>query len=505
MNRNGKKYTQYKAFNAYLEKVKNNEDLSLIVDSLVSSNNFKNEITYSKNNIEINEDWIEKIEFYLPFLVTAVSQGRRFILNEGEVQEIEKVRKVSKDSIYDLSKHSDKIRKVTALEEVEPKKLLIIEKTDDYNLYENRFLVFLLNYLRSFIAVRFDKIKNAQAQRQTFINAKNTTENIRDGLSFEFILNDVSYKDYKVEENDVNKDKLQRINKINAQISRLYETELIKIVSKSAPISEPILKNNTLKNEPNFVKCYEFYEFLKGYKEDGFKISLENNKTSLNEEALSYFKYLPALLSFITSSSLNNLYPSFKEEFGKETIEDKERYLKDIKQMVDEFLASKKKDSSDLEKIIYDLITLNSETEKNKNELANKMNSEIETLNSNLLLVKKDKENEINSLNKEHEKEKNDLNSEIEKLKIEFKEKEDKYLEEISSLKSQNKALNITLNKNYNEEILRDEDFDNLENEFNAFYKFILNTWKKYKAEMKKESKKKAIEMAKKKEKFNGK
>ena len=104
MNRNSKKYAQYKAFNAYLEKVKNNEDLSLIVDSLVSSNNFKNEITYSKNNIEINEDWIEKIEFYLPFLVNAVSQGRRFILNEGEVQDIEKVRKVSKDSIYDLSK-----------------------------------------------------------------------------------------------------------------------------------------------------------------------------------------------------------------------------------------------------------------------------------------------------------------------------------------------------------------------------------------------------------------
>lgn len=505
MNRNSKKYAQYKAFNAYLEKVKNNEDLSLIVDSLVSSNNFKNEITYSKNNIEINEDWIEKIEFYLPFLVNAVSQGRRFILNEGEVQDIEKVRKVSKDSIYDLSKHSDKIRKITDLEDVEPKKLLIIEKTDDYNLYENRFLVFLLNYLRSFIAVRFDKIKNAQAQRQTFLNAKNTTKNIKDGLTFEFNLNDVSYKDYKVEENDVNKDKIQRINKINAQISRLYETELIKIVSKSAPISEPILKNNTLKNEPNFVKCYEFYEFLKGYKDDGFKISLENNKTSFNDEALNYFKYVPALLSFITASSLNNLYPSFKEEYEKEEIENKERYLNEIKEKVQEYISKKNKEGIDLEKIIYDLVTLNSETEKNKNEIVNKKNSEIETLNSNLLLAKRDKENEINTLNKEYSTEINSLKNEIERLKTEFKDKEDKYLEEINSLKGQNKALNITLNKNYNEDILKDEDFDNLEIEFNAFYKFILETWKKYKAEMKKESKRKAIEMAKKKEKFNGK
>ena len=505
MNRNGKKYTQYKGINAFLDNVKNNEDLSLVVDTLVSSNNFKNEITYSKNNIEINEDWIQKIEFYLPFLSNAISQGRRFILNEGEVRDIEKVKKVSKDSIYDLSKHSDKIRKINALEDVEPKKLLIVEKNDDYSLYENRFLVFLLNYLRSFIAVRFDKIKNAQAQRQTYFNATNTTKNVKDGITFDINLHDVSYKDYKVEENDVNKDKLQRITKINSQISRFYETELIKIVSKSAPISEPILKNNTLKNEPNFVKCYEFYEFLKSYKEDGFKITLENNKTALNEEAISYFKYVPSLLAFLSTSSLNDLFPAFKEELQKEILENKKKYLDGIKDKVAEYILNKNKTIDDIESIVYDLLTLNKEIEKAKNDILRQKNDEIETLNSNFLLMKRDKENEIDTLNFEHETKINEMNAEIKKIEAEFKAKEDQYINEINSLKGQNKALNIALNKDYNEEILKDQDFDNLEMEFNAFYKFILETWKKYKSQMKRESVKKAIDMAKKKEKFNGK
>ena len=150
-------------------------------------------------------------------------------------------------------------------------------------------------------------------------------------------------------------------------------------------------------------------------------------------------------------------------------------------------------------------MTLNKEIEKAKNDILRQKNDEIETLNSNFLLMKRDKENEIDTLNFEHETKINEMNAEIKKIEAEFKAKEDQYINEINSLKGQNKALNIALNKDYNEEILKDQDFDNLEMEFNAFYKFILETWKKYKSQMKRESVKKAIDMAKKKEKFNGK
>ena len=173
MNRNGKKYNQYKGIKKYKEIVSIQDELETNSSNLISSNDFKNEINFLSNEVDIKEDWISKIEFYLPYLSAAISENRRFILNEGETLDIEKVRKVSKDSVYDLARHADKIRKINEDNEVEPKKLYIIEKNDDYSLYENRFLVFLLNMLKSFVSVRFDRIKDAQSKRERGGSKKN--------------------------------------------------------------------------------------------------------------------------------------------------------------------------------------------------------------------------------------------------------------------------------------------------------------------------------------------
>ena len=86
----------------------------------------------------IEEDWVKEIEKKMEYVTKAVNEERQFIETIGEVVPIEKVKKVSKDSVKHLAKHSNLITKVPENEdEIIPEKLYMVEKISDYTVYEN--------------------------------------------------------------------------------------------------------------------------------------------------------------------------------------------------------------------------------------------------------------------------------------------------------------------------------------------------------------------------------
>ena len=505
MNRNGKKYNQYKGIKKYKEIVSIQDELETNSSNLISSNDFRNEINFLSNEVDIKEDWISKIEFYLPYLSAAISENRRFILNEGETLDIEKVRKVSKDSVYDLARHADKIRKINEDNEVEPKKLYIIEKNDDYSLYENRFLVFLLNMLKSFVSVRFDRIKDAQSKREVITNLKNDDSMNVEGLYFNFELHDIKHREFKIEDNDPNLGKINRINAISAQVSRLCATELIKEVSKAPSIVEPIVKNNVIKNDPNFIKCYELYEFLKSYKDDGFERKSLNKSEALSDEGLKYFKYIPSLISFLSYASIKNLFPSLEEELKAEKAEQELKRVEDIEKTLNEFLNGKDINDFYVKNTIYEIFKGNTslkdvlELERNKhqkekNELIDNYEMKIESLN------------DTNSdLNERIIKEENDFKEKIETLENNHKNEIEKLNNEILRLKSEISSLRILTDESFKNKKLDVEEFNLMEKEFDAFFEYMQSNWKGVKKEVNAKKKKEIREKFKKKEKFNGK
>ena len=123
MNRSGRKYNQYKGLKAYLNIVSKSPKLTQFADLMINSPAFNIRVKSYENKIEIDPEWVEKIEFYLPFVSEAILEGRRFILNTGETIDIEKVKRVGKDSVVNLAKNSTNIRKIDINGDVEPKKL----------------------------------------------------------------------------------------------------------------------------------------------------------------------------------------------------------------------------------------------------------------------------------------------------------------------------------------------------------------------------------------------
>ena len=109
---------------------------------------------------KVDEKWVEQIEIGLPFVEKAIAEERQFIKNEGEVLDIEKVKRVSKDSVEHLAKHSDLITHVPKDGgDIIPDKIYMVERLSDYAVYENRFIYMLLCYVRDFIDSRLKKIK----------------------------------------------------------------------------------------------------------------------------------------------------------------------------------------------------------------------------------------------------------------------------------------------------------------------------------------------------------
>ena len=153
MDRSGRRYTQYKNFKIYTDSVNKNEKLLSAYEKIKTSTRSKNEFEIKINDVVIDEVWVKTIEELLPYVSAAISEDRRFIRNQSETLPVEKTKSVN----------SQNIRKIKENDEIEPSKLLVVEKLDDYSIYENKFLVYLLKLLKSFIDIRFEKIKEAKS------------------------------------------------------------------------------------------------------------------------------------------------------------------------------------------------------------------------------------------------------------------------------------------------------------------------------------------------------
>lgn len=506
MNRSGRKYNQYKGLKKYLEIVSKNQKIEQLGDLVKNSPSLYNEINTFENSIKIESDWIEKIEFYLPFISSAIMEGRRFILNTGETVEIEKIKRVSKDSIVDLAKHSNNIRKINETnQEVEPRKLLIVEKNDDFGLYENRFLVYLLLLLKSFVSIRFDKIKEAQSVLEIQTTLKNNVTIFKDSINYEISIDDIRHSDLKIEENDINKDLINRLNAITSTIEQFFKTDLISIVTKLPPLAEPIQKNNVLKNDPNFVKCYELYEYLKNYTKDGFEIEKREIKLNkLSDSYLTFFKFIPTILTFLSYSESKELFPLLEEEYINET--------NDIAKLNHEILVNKiseifSKEDLSKEEIAKIILKLEEELKTKDEQLIKTKEEDLIILND----VKKDLNRKIETLtynyedlSTRHEEETNRLNNQIIKLKDEKEELKKEYENKINELKAINRALNIRINPEFEKEFSDELYFNELEKDFDVFTEYFKNKWKEVRKTIKKEKKREIRELLKKKEKING-
>ncbi len=424
----------YRAFKAYRKQTKENTACEKERRAVAEAGKESDKLLATKYLCRIDEDWIKAIEEGLEFVEKAVAEERQFIRTNGEVVPIEKVKKISKDSVEHLAKHSDMITHVPEEEDalLVPDKLYMVEKLSDYAVYENRFLYMMLTYIKSFIEFRIEKIEKL---RRTYvgdmavnkeIKTKKRTLKIKTEIYEERTDNPYPVPDEK------SANLVKRIHDCRSIIDALLDTDLITQVAKTPMIKPPIVKTNVLKMNNNFKNALALYDYIASYKGEGFTYEeVKFDFAPFSEKVADEFAEAAKLTSFLAYKTGNDIESLLQAEY-----EEEERRLKEEEaQNLLKRLQRLKKRALESNKTMEEYMLLLEE----RNRRLEKDNEELSVLRREVENLKKD----IETLARE----KNELNRQIGELTSALEEKEQeiirlnqKYIEDMSAAKAEHEA-----------------------------------------------------------------
>ncbi len=442
----------------------------------------------------IDEDWIKRIEEGLEFVEKAVQEERQFIRVNGEVVPIEKVKRISKDSVEHLAKHSEMITHIPEEETdtVVPDKLYMVEKLSDYAVYENRFLFMLLSYLRDFIQFRLEKIETLRRTYISDLSVSKKIETKKRTFTIETKIHEKRLDNPYPIADKTSASIVKRIENCQSIINMLLGTDLMVQVAKTPMIKPPIVKTNVLKMNNNFKNALALYDYIASYNGLGF---------TYEEVHTDYAPYGEQLADELAESFLMTSFTAFKVGNGIEDLlesayveEEKRRKEAENKKLEERLKRLKRRaleSNKSLEEYVLLLDERNRALERDSEQLA-LVRQEITALNHRIdviTLEKKElnrrftelsgqideKDREIASLNQKyiedttalknaHEQEiatvKGDCEQQIEAKQLEFAEKMQTAISEYEDKHAQLNAQKQQLEENAREVKQREENLD---------------------------------------------
>ncbi|MBQ2805874.1 MAG: hypothetical protein IJF08_02375 [Clostridia bacterium] len=250
----------------------------------------------------IDEDWVYYIETHLPYVEKAIKEERQFIRREGETVDIGKAKKVSRDSVEHLARHSEMITHLPEEGEMLiPDKIYITENTSNYTVYENRFLYLLLTFMSDFVEMRYSKIAELGNTYKADLTTHKRVVMGKRSVEMELHFCEQAKNDPYADKNDRHNTMLQRVEAIRVITNMLLMTPLMKEVAKAPLISPPITRTNVLRMDNNFKYAVELYDYLVAYAKDGYTIEYRNVEQEPFDDALeSEIDEMVAIMSYLT-------------------------------------------------------------------------------------------------------------------------------------------------------------------------------------------------------------
>ena len=503
----------YRAFKQYKELVAFDVSFNRVKKSSRALNNENHEnIIVTTVNCKIESDWVEAIEKGLPFIEKCILEERQFIRVEGDVLPIEKIRKTSKQSVIDLSKHSNYISHLPENgddSELIPDKLLMINKDNEYNIYENRVLLSCLEYLKDFISIRLNDIKGQMNayKAKSYINKKIKAGNY--SIDYKMELNEEILNDPLVIQKSGVQDIVNRIDVCLESVMALIKTPIMMEVAKSERVKRPITRTNILRMDHNFREMLATFDYIAEYQGKGYEIiTTEKQLTPLSLSNVDDYSELIVLSSFITYMYANELDSDLEVSYQKEEenrrIESEKELLERIDDIRNHYSDKAKNDKEKLlimdealriyeakvnefdkknkeleHKINTETTRLTEEFNKQKEQMVNNHQKEVEELNSvhssEMQKITDEKEKEISDLKETYESEIKQKDLEISTMTQRVKEMED----ELAKTKAEMFAVRVENGMGPEpKDLSSKERFDELEDMKRSIDELFEKSWK---------------------------
>lgn len=326
-----------------------------------------------------------------------------------------------KDSIF--GKTNEKVIDmdwVIAIEETLPYIQKAIDEQESFAIYENRVLLTLIHKALMFVDDKYSKMKDVPNDSYNNITMNRHLELNQQKLDFSVNYVNENHEslaeDLDVEDIESLSD-FDRIRRIRQGLNECLATPLMKEIAKEPQVKPPLTQTNLLKENPNFKKAVELWNFLDTYKKQGFELVGEEYNGKMTDEnkedVYLAMEFQHFMMSITTNPALRKMLQEKYEEENALAKEEADR-------------PEKVKEIREREKQILDL---NSEIKSLKITLDQK-EQQILTLKGQISALQDELDNTKNEL-KETKLKLLEAQKEIERLK----EETEKLTAEITELK----------------------------------------------------------------------
>ena len=330
---------------------------------------------------------------------------------------------------------------VIAIEETLPYIQKAIDEQESFAVYENRVLLTLIHKALMFVDDKYSKMKDVPNDSYNNITVNRHLELNQQKLDFSVNYVNENHEslaeDLDVEDIESLSD-FDRIRRIRQGLNECLATPLMKEIAKEPQVKPPLTQTNLLKENPNFKKAVELWNFLDTYKKQGFEIVGEeyNGKMSdeNKEDVYLAMEFQHFMMSITTNPALRKMLQEKYEEENAIAKEESDRPEKVKGMVLEAQIEAVRKEETEIrlkeirerEKQILDL---NSEIKSLKNTLDQK-EQQILTLKGQISALQDELDNTKNEL-KETKLKLLEAQKEIERLK----EETEKLTAEITELK----------------------------------------------------------------------
>lgn len=248
----------YRSYKYMQDMLKSDFTHNYIEEALKDGDEGKDSIFGKTNEKVIDMDWVIAIEETLPYIQKAIDEQSRFIKQAENVVRIKKA-----------------------------KKILTVEREEGFAIYENRVLLTLIHKALMFVDDKYSKMKDVPNDSYNKITMNRHLELNQQKLDFSVNYVNENHEslaeDLDVEDIESLSD-FDRIRRIRQGLNECLATPLMKEIAKEPQVKPPLTQTNLLKENPNFKKAVELWNFLDTYKKQGFELVGEEYNGKMTDE-----------------------------------------------------------------------------------------------------------------------------------------------------------------------------------------------------------------------------
>lgn len=434
----------YRSYKYMQDMLKSDFTHNYIEEALKDGDEGKDSIFGKTNEKVIDMDWVIAIEETLPYIQKAIDEQRRFIKQAENVVRIKKA-----------------------------KKILTVEREEGFAIYENRVLLTLIHKALMFVDDKYSKMKDVPNDSYNNITMNRHLELNQQKLDFSVNYVNENHEslaeDLDVEDIESLSD-FDRIRRIRQGLNECLATPLMKEIAKEPQVKPPLTQTNLLKENPNFKKAVELWNFLDTYKKKGFELVGEEYNGKMTDEnkedVYLAMEFQHFMMSITTNPALRKMLQEKYEEENALAKEEADRPEK-VKEMVLE-AQTEAVHKEEIEKLTAEITELKQKIAEQKQKIEEQANI-IKTQEGKIAALKNERES--------HAKQVEQMNADFaEKTRIaeenfanrlsakqkEFDDAQTAHNEYVTKLNTDNANKIAELNTNHSNEVVQlKSDYEN--------------------------------------------